>query len=31
MGGPNSTQSGIGAALMDAVEQLEKLESNFSA
>jgi hypothetical protein len=31
MGGPNSTQSGIGAALMGAVEQLEKLESNFSA
>jgi hypothetical protein len=31
MGGPNSTQSGIGAALMDAVERLEKLEPNSSA
>jgi hypothetical protein len=31
MEGPNSTQGGIGAALMDAVEQLEKPESNFSA
>ncbi len=31
MGGPNRTQSGIGAALMDAVERLEKLEPNSSA
>ena len=31
IGGPNSTQSGIGAALMDAVERLEKLEPNSSA
>jgi len=31
IGGPNSAHSGIGVALMDAVERLEKLEPNSSA